>query len=433
MNKYSNTVKMLGVDTRSSFLFGDACDNLIKCSSKEIQQEAKDEISQILIKLKPVEGGITIQMVDALLHGMITEHAHKDTLPLKGFSIKVHNSPEAVYIGESKEKNMHTIRKRTPVFETDDFQEVFNTDSYNVFVKPEFESKFKSSLSYPDIVLRKYDHENGMTTVVADYQNKIGSKMLARVRTETVYRNIEEAPIKHTAVDNINLMIVNGNRLELPQDVKFKNYNQIKTVLENSGGKYKKLGFEFKGEAQEIFDRLVNGEKVNDKKKFQFFATPDTLAKTVVDKADIKAGDKVLEPSAGEAGIAKHIPESASLDVVEFMEENRNFLIKEGYNVIGEDFLKVEGEEVYDKIVANPPFTKNQDIKHLYNMLKLLKSGGRVVCIMSTSWVKGSLTIHKEFRDKLKELKAQVSEIEQGEFKYSGTNIATMLVIIDKP
>lgn len=430
-NKYANTAKMLGADSKTAFLFGDAVDNLTKCSSQKIQKDALDTIRPLFDTLKGVQD-YTIEVIDLLLHNMITAHAHRGDLPLKGKYIK---SPDSYITSNQNENNMETIRRRKPVFETEDFQEVFFLDNC-VTVRNEFQSKIDESLFKPwadSVLIEKYSHEDGYTTVIANYKDKIGSVLLARVKTETVFKNVEAAPVKHTAVDNIDLMIVNGNRLELPQDVKFKNYNEVKRVLETAGGKYKKLGFEFPEDAQSIYDRLVNGEKINDKKKFQFFATPDKLAKMVVEQADIKAGDKVLEPSAGQAGIAQHVPSNASLDVVEFMDNNRKFLQEAGYNIIGDDFLKVEGEEQYDKIVANPPFTKNQDIKHLYHMLKLLKSGGRVVCIMSTSWVNGNLTIHKEFRDKLEELKANVAEIEKGEFKESGTNIATMMVIIDKP
>ena len=52
-------------------------------------------------------------------------------------------------------------------------------------------------------------------------------------------------------------------------------------------------------------------------------------------------------------------------------------------------FLKYK-DKTYSKIIANPPFTKNQDIDHLKEMFKVLESGGKLVCITSESWVNGN-------------------------------------------
>ena len=95
------------------------------------------------------------------------------------------------------------------------------------------------------------------------------------------------------------------NRLELPQGITFDCYPQVKKILRDAGGKYQSNGFNFKDQdAMEIRDALASGERINDKKKFQFFATPDNLAKQLVDMAEIGPEDRVLEPSAGQGAIA---------------------------------------------------------------------------------------------------------------------------------
>lgn len=232
---------------------------------------------------------------------------------------------------------------------------------------------------------------------------------------------------------NIKKMVVNGNRLELPQGDMFKNYAEVKSILTKAGGKYKKNGFEFAVDAQSIYARICGGEVVNDKKKYQFFATPDSLAKRVVDLAGIESRHVVLEPSAGQGALLKFI-NAEIVHAVELMKENVDVIHREfpHVNLICGDFLTVLGIQPYDRIVANPPFTKNQDIDHVKRMYEMLADGGRMVSIMSTSWVNGSQKKQQQFRDWLIKVGAEVIDVESGEFKESGTSIATKIVVINK-
>lgn len=100
---------------------------------------------------------------------------------------------------------------------------------------------------------------------------------------------------------------------------------------------------------------------------------------------------------------------------------------------LGEDFLadgKKYGE--YDRIIANPPFTKNQDIDHIYEMYKCLKVGGRLVTMASKHWQLSTNQKETEFREWLKRVNYDFQEIESGKFKESGTTIGTVMLIINK-
>ena len=77
--------------------------------------------------------------------------------------------------------------------------------------------------------------------------------------------------MKNELLGSIGRMIVNGNRLELPKDEQFSNYAAVKKCLLAAGGKYKKCGFEFSNNAKEVKSRLLGGEVINDKKKFQYY------------------------------------------------------------------------------------------------------------------------------------------------------------------
>lgn len=249
---------------------------------------------------------------------------------------------------------------------------------------------------------------------------------------------------------------VEGNTLFLPpmSDGPLANYSDVRKALLNAGATYKKNSFIFPSEAQPFIDRLTGGESVNIKKEFQFFATPNKLADRLVELAEITEGMSVLEPSAGQGAIIESIyrasprymkgpneKPSISVDYYELMEINRNILSKKlnaserwssSTSCMGDDFLTAAPSFKYDRIIANPPFSKNQDIDHIKHMHTLCKDGGRIVTIASRHWYFAKNKKETQFREWLKEIGAEVIELDNGEFKESGTSIAACIIIINK-
>lgn len=234
-------------------------------------------------------------------------------------------------------------------------------------------------------------------------------------------------------INSIGQMIPNGNRLELPKDLHFNNYAQVKKCLIDAGGIYKKCGFEFPEAANDVQQRLVGGEAINEKKAFQFFPTPEPLARKLVAMSGLEPGMVWLEPSAGQGAISNIMSEiSKSGQVVELMEQNVKALIRQGYSPINGDFLTLKPRAEFDVIVANPPFTKNQDIDHIRHMYEFLKPGGRLVSVASVSWTFGSQKKQVSFREWLDELGANIEEVPEGAFSQSGTQVRTAIVSITK-
>ena len=190
---------------------------------------------------------------------------------------------------------------------------------------------------------------------------------------------------------------VEGTVIKLPNvQLDRKLYQEVAKALELIGGKWKGckvFGFVFATDPTDLLFQIANGEKRNLKNEFQFFATPEKLADELVELADLKQHDTILEPSAGQGAIIKAINKVCDVvpDCFELMDVNTVILNKSGlrFNLIGDDFFKHNGK-TYSKIIANPPFTKNQDIEHLKEMYECLSRGGRLVCITSESWVNGS-------------------------------------------
>ena len=166
-----------------------------------------------------------------------------------------------------------------------------------------------------------------------------------------------------------------------------------------------------------------------------FFPTPKAIVEKMLDEADIKSGEKVLEPSAGKGNIADAIRENYpdnALDVVEWNASLNELLSEKGHNVVGSDFLQHSGE--YDKIIMNPPFEKGQDIDHIRHAYSLLNDGGRVVCIMSEGPFFRSDKKATEFREWLDSLGGVSEKLPEGAFKSSerSTGVNTRIVVVDK-
>jgi len=234
---------------------------------------------------------------------------------------------------------------------------------------------------------------------------------------------------------------VEGNIVKLP-DIQLdrKQYLEVKNKLELIGGKWKggkTAGFVFEENPTELINQISNGRDVNLKKEFQFFETPEKIADMLVSHADIQDDDSILEPSAGRGVIIEainRVKDFKLVDCYEIMELNRSFLEKlDTSNVIGSDFLKSEKLNSYHKIIANPPFSKNQDIIHVRKMYECLMPGGTLVSIMSNHWKTSQNRKETEFRAWLASQNHQGYELDSEEFKESGTKISTCIIVIIKP
>jgi len=241
----------------------------------------------------------------------------------------------------------------------------------------------------------------------------------------------KEEVLKECTVDGV---VVKLPDVQLDREA----YLGVEKAMELIGGKWKGgkvAGFVFKEDPTELLQQIANGDKRNLKKEFQFFGTPDSLADILVDLADIHMDERILEPSAGQGAIVKAIDRCITGKKVycfELMPVNRTILDKcHNAEILGDDFLKYDESVKFDKIIANPPFAKNQDILHIKKMYGCLNNGGRLVTIASNHWRTCNNKKETEFREWLSEKDSYVLDIESGEFKESGTNIATCMIVIE--
>ncbi len=235
--------------------------------------------------------------------------------------------------------------------------------------------------------------------------------------------------------------IVSDNIIKLPDyQLSRELYLEIKKQFTGFGGKWKggKIqGFVFEFDPTKLLERLINGEE-NIQKKIQFFPTPSKLASKIVDLAEIKSDQLILEPSAGQGAIVSQIiaryPDKV-IDVCEIDPINTKVLTERfsnNINLVANDFISLASNQSYHRIIANPPFSKNQDIMHILKMYECLAPGGVLTSFMSTSWQYKQSKLVNSFKDWLDCREVEIFPIDRHSFSESGTEIPTIILKIRK-
>lgn len=173
-----------------------------------------------------------------------------------------------------------------------------------------------------------------------------------------------------------------------------------------------------------------------------FFPTPQPLAEKVVELADIEENMYILEPSAGIGSLADEIKRqvpTAKIDCIELQSRLVKILELKKHTTFQDDFMEfVPGiDQIYDRVVMNPPFEDSQDIEHVRRAFGFLAPGGRLVSIMGEGAFFRSDRKATEFREWLQSVGGTSERIESGAFTGKDalrqTGVATRIVVIDKP
>lgn len=117
-----------------------------------------------------------------------------------------------------------------------------------------------------------------------------------------------------------------------------------------------------------------------------YFATPEPIGLKMVEFADIRPGDKVLEPSAGHGAIARYFPEDTDRTLIEPTSSlsSRAALNSPGAQVINDRFENHHITNKYNAIIMNPPFGAGGKtaMDHLAKAATHLRDGGRIVALI---------------------------------------------------
>ncbi|WP_445938239.1 DEAD/DEAH box helicase family protein, partial [Pseudomonas sp.] len=191
------------------------------------------------------------------------------------------------------------------------------------------------------------------------------------------------------------------------------------------------------GTKQQGKGRAARGREGDD-----YFATPEPAGLKMVEWADIRGGESVLEPSAGHGAIARWFPDAAKVRVIEQSGQlaSRVALHVDG-DVVHGSFEDHNIVNKYDAIVMNPPYGLGGAvaIPHIAKAADHLRDGGRLVALIPTgpaadkkfdNWFYGQDKNGKSLHPDL-HLVGDV-KMPSVTFERAGTGVATRIVIIDK-
>lgn len=239
----------------------------------------------------------------------------------------------------------------------------------------------------------------------------------------------------------LNNCKIEENKIYLQWQLSRKEYLDINEILETLWAKWNKwkkahiVDWMTQEQLEEAFEDIIETWEVETLKetikKFQFYPTPKEVADYLVKLAELKPWNKVLEPSVWMWDILWQIPRLYKTVAIELDKAKYNHikeqLCYQDDEIINMDFLEYN-EKKFDKIIANPPFSKSQDVKHILHMYELLNEWWRIVSIASSS-IK---TREWKLYDELRSLNPEFIELPEWSFKESWTLVNTLIVVINK-
>lgn len=281
---------------------------------------------------------------------------------------------------------------------------------------------------------------------------------------------IRTVDISDEAADVLRRATWDGPVLKLPAgQLDRPLYAAVDKAIKALGGKWNRgmQGHLFPASmVDELAAALDAGAIVDQKKTMEQFFTPADLAARMAEAIGIEDGTHVLEPSAGNGRLVK-----AALDrgaIVTAVEMDRGWCGAGGNDskgglldlaamhhgqifIFGADFLEWTPASPIpiDAVLMNPPFSGNQDIRHVAQALRWLRPGGKMAAIMSPHFTFAQDVPSREFRaligypegeprqDAVYTASDDVADcsielLPAGTFKAEGTNVSAVLVIIEK-
>lgn len=225
-----------------------------------------------------------------------------------------------------------------------------------------------------------------------------------------------------------------GNELKLVHALDRKLYTDTNKVLEALGGKWnrKAKAHVFSGPAADLVDAVILSGEVELPADFGLFVTPQAVAEVVVQAAELQPGQDVLEPSAGHGNLVMEILAAEPTSKVTCVEIQPKLAVKlrESFSLTAvheANFLALKLGK-FDRVVMNPPFSKQQDIDHVLHAFAALKCGGKLVSVMSAGVLFRTDKKTAAFRELIAKHGGRISRLPDGSFKSSGTMARTALL-----
>lgn len=242
------------------------------------------------------------------------------------------------------------------------------------------------------------------------------------------------------------------------KDITDDEYGRLRWVMESYGGRWNERckGFKFnefddeklKSIKADLSVGFVNlSEEKRAREKDAFFPTPVKVVDKMIETANLKPDSIMLESSAGTGRILdearKIINSLDNFVVIELNESRQQVLRSKGYHV---DFGGTFEESLKDpeilkklkrcnKVVINPPFKNDMDVKHLLISYMVCADKADIVSIMQENSLYYDRQIHRVFKEFLSLIGKDAYEVVSlpaGSFKDELTTVDTVIFHIKK-
>lgn len=215
----------------------------------------------------------------------------------------------------------------------------------------------------------------------------------------------------------------NNSFLFYPRKSKETN-EKIKEIIQLLDGLIINNHVSFSYDPSDIITQIRMSGYIPERKSHQFYPTEESLAELAVSMLRIEQYDRILEPSAGNGRLVDKIYTKYKnrIHCVEISQTHCEILKEKGYSVICKDFLEYDTNEKFDKIIMNPPFTKNQAKNHVIKATEHLNDKGRLVAIVPSTL--SNLEI--------KGYNINSSQVIENSFLESDTKVSVVILSISK-
>ena len=242
------------------------------------------------------------------------------------------------------------------------------------------------------------------------------------------------------------------------KDITDDEYDRLRWVMESYGGRWNERckGFKFnefddeklKSIKADLSAGFVNlSEEKRTRERDAFFPTPVKVVDKMILTANLKPDSIMLESSAGTGRIldeAKKVINSVdNFVVIEMNGERQRILRDKGYKVdfngTFEDSLKdsetLKKIKNCNKVVINPPFKNDSDVKHLLISYMFCADNADVVSILQENSLYYDRQIHRVFKEFLSLIGKDAYEVVSlpaGSFKDELATVDTVIFHIKK-
>lgn len=227
-----------------------------------------------------------------------------------------------------------------------------------------------------------------------------------------------------------------GNTIRLPYRLDGELYNHLAQVMRHAGGAWSrgKAAHVFAPgtDAAELLQTMVRTGRVPGPWDTGYFPTPNAVLERMLPLAALEhPGLRILEPSAGRGAIAAPLAAAGHLvDCVELDDAHAEVLRASSFCVRTADFLTLDAEPVYDRVLMNPPFARQAFVRHTLHAHRFLAPGGRLVAVLPKTVAERTDRLTRCLAGLIEATGGQVHPLPPGSFAASGTEAHTVLAVL---